>query len=949
MFCAPVPIVNNIRYQHDNYLWKAKQNQAHSHWNAEISILSFFYFPPHCARRKGWSKMASLDVVILSSSPPHQFTTFNLPSSSPLPPVCELIQKKAPILRTGSRAAPIPPNATATFTSAASLFAATVSKGVVGVEGIRSERILSGDEGDSTKEISNPKPSSQKPAADKVALGVGKRTKPRKAAMKETIIDGEIKPKKPRKSRVRVVCDVVGDVDTPKVAAPRKARAKKSDKVPVDEIIKDDPIRKPTSKKTATKSQTKIARRQVTKSSSKMASQVKSEKIESTSAMSPDPFTDSVEFGLVEALKRRTHWTPPKPLENTRDVTVEPQSDSDLPYDIALQGRKGFTDLFATFGYAKLDNSPTIARDILDTAEPRKRKLIELVKTSVTTAAAVFPNEKGPKKKAKTITEQALSAYAEEGEASTKTAPLLQYFSLQTMERDARKEFKVPPKPRSRSPVKQSSKKHKDSALASILLSPESALKQSGNQDFVFGTCSQLAREDDPMLLRDLHEAMQASNCEVNGDGPFADSNLESVKLSRTDRGKVVPPIKRDLWSAAARGTASDSLEAEIVEAFESPVVTKQPIEMAKDEAPQLRNPQLEDEDWHDIEQQTDSMAGHVLASEKSPKIGPLETTIRTQHLSSTPKSPVIGGSSQRHSQGTTSQDLFHSTNSNISVGARGIKSRDLTMPDYSSYTTNRLQKEIASYRFKPVKNRDQMITLLEKCWEGKNRIALGTMVTNVLSTAPTEVPKSVVFASNSVSSPKRPRGRPRKDSMVASSPRAEVCRPKKSIAVESIELDSDTPLSQVRTPKKVVKSSKDLIEDISDSDLLTLKTSNRRRGPHIKASPLKLRTSTSRNVDTTQELSTASSQVPLFTHITRAIKNEPPSKGTSKPNWHEKILLYDPIILEDLTLWLNTGALEQVGWDGEVDPKEVKKFCESRSICCLWRENLRGGARNRY
>jgi hypothetical protein len=52
---------------------------------------------------------------------------------------------------------------------------------------------------------------------------------------------------------------------------------------------------------------------------------------------------------------------------------------------------------------------------------------------------------------------------------------------------------------------------------------------------------------------------------------------------------------------------------------------------------------------------------------------------------------------------------------------------------------------------------------------------------------------------------------------------------------------------------------------------------------------------------------------------------------------------------LEDLTVWLNTGALEKAGWDGEVDPKEVKKWCESKSICCLWKENLRGGTRSRY
>jgi hypothetical protein len=59
-------------------------------------------------------------------------------------------------------------------------------------------------------------------------------------------------------------------------------------------------------------------------------------------------------------------------------------------------------------------------------------------------------------------------------------------------------------------------------------------------------------------------------------------------------------------------------------------------------------------------------------------------------------------------------------------------------------------------------------------------------------------------------------------------------------------------------------------------------------------------------------------------------------------------MLLYDPIIVEDLTLWLNLGQLGKVGHDGEVSPAAVKKWCESRSICCLWKVNLRGKERKR-
>jgi hypothetical protein len=60
-------------------------------------------------------------------------------------------------------------------------------------------------------------------------------------------------------------------------------------------------------------------------------------------------------------------------------------------------------------------------------------------------------------------------------------------------------------------------------------------------------------------------------------------------------------------------------------------------------------------------------------------------------------------------------------------------------------------------------------------------------------------------------------------------------------------------------------------------------------------------------------------------------------------------MLLYDPIVLEDLASWLNSGQLTRVGCDEEVNPGELKKWCESKSVCCLWKVNLRGKERKRY
>lgn len=112
-----------------------------------------------------------------------------------------------------------------------------------------------------------------------------------------------------------------------------------------------------------------------------------------------------------------------------------------------------------------------------------------------------------------------------------------------------------------------------------------------------------------------------------------------------------------------------------------------------------------------------------------------------------------------------------------------------------------------------------------------------------------------------------------------------------------------------------------------------------------------------------------------LFPKITSIVRSTPPSRDHKAPTWHEKILLYDPIVLEDLTSWLNSqGVRLELSVPrpvkgkgkkkaGEVDDEEsvmdlvqeelqpwmVQKWCEEHSICCLWKEGLRGGVRQRY
>ena len=67
-----------------------------------------------------------------------------------------------------------------------------------------------------------------------------------------------------------------------------------------------------------------------------------------------------------------------------------------------------------------------------------------------------------------------------------------------------------------------------------------------------------------------------------------------------------------------------------------------------------------------------------------------------------------------------------------------------------------------------------------------------------------------------------------------------------------------------------------------------------------------------------------------------------------TNPTWYEKIQMYDPIVLEDFTVWLNTEGFNAIGEDDEIDANEVKAWCEEMGVCCLWKGGWRGNKKNK-
>jgi len=117
------------------------------------------------------------------------------------------------------------------------------------------------------------------------------------------------------------------------------------------------------------------------------------------------------------------------------------------------------------------------------------------------------------------------------------------------------------------------------------------------------------------------------------------------------------------------------------------------------------------------------------------------------------------------------------------------------------------------------------------------------------------------------------------------------------------------------------------------------------RAKPALTSSPT-CETPVSFDKETTNPTVTSSAETDLDAQMELAITlyKAPPSTNHQKePTWHEKILLYDPIVLEDLATWLNTVGLAEIGEDREVSALEVREWCEKRGVCCLWRGGWRG------
>ena len=524
---------------------------------------------------------------------------------------------------------------------------------------------------------------------------------------------------------------------------------------------------------------------------------------------------------------------------------------------------------------------------------------------------------------------------------SVSIKPARQKATRHRSSRGGAKKERVPPK-----------SKAKPKLAAAKLLSPGSAIKKMNKQDILFGTSSQLAQEESPSFIRRIQQAICESEAEVAG------KNNDPVENLHHSTGPSIAKATRSLWAAAARDFGNNTLAAE-GSLYKPPSPSKTKFNgVSQDRCrPEIFNSSQSRKDFTPT---TDRPKSSIFDVERSGS------------LAAQPQAEIVP-----NPQAFTDINEFRNATPRTSVGLsdfldiEDFRQRAVSVAqDRNSVTAARIPTGKESV-ISPPSTDGSVIASLTKT-AAYSKLAKGIPVRDALSKQP------AMNTQHTLS--KMPRARSRKSILTDLSSSLPTNQKQAKKCLEPSQTSHSTP----NTPKKSVTQLKFThIDEISDSESEPTPTSPLVPVYGSASPPLELCPSQSSSRDllpaTATSLAWATTRLTLFPQITTAVKNAPRSVDPSNPSWYEKILMYDPIVLEDLTAWLNKqglriprkapavkGIRKEKGKkkvkelqnsavnkaqvvDKELEIWMVQKWCEEKSICCLWREGLRGGVKSRY
>ncbi|KAL8871590.1 MAG: hypothetical protein Q9174_002614 [Haloplaca sp. 1 TL-2023] len=556
--------------------------------------------------------------------------------------------------------------------------------------------------------------------------------------------------------------------------------------------------------------------------------------------------------------------------------------------------------------------------------------------------------KKAVKKKPQTITEKATAPFVE---PVNNPSSLLNYFATppQIVEPEQPDLAQTGAKGKQNSPGKKSVKakkaksKLKDKAKPTVrLLSPGRAMKTANDLDLLFGTSSQLAREESPTFIRDLQRAYRDSEATGSHRPPSQEvesqASFQSIASSTSSIQRSAG--FRNLWSIATRDATGSLHNVETIDLVDTP---------------QPRRSYSTDVKSNSVAQAGETMSNiPLLPCPKKSKsadtvdmsedfLTPVIELHEVSHL--LPRSVAEGSLRDRPRSKSPVKKKPGRRKAAASTAALSLPE----MPNYNAFTDLQLVNSITAFGFKSSKqSRKGMVELLELCWKSEHQKALRSLPDPDL--VPPESANVVASNGTKSKSPAKKRGRPPKTGKEDSKTDTEVAcnaipkkprgRPKKNAATEP---SRSKARSKSPGPEALVEQEpKTKAKPRSKAGKKTCPSSRRQGGASKASDPTKH--PTVRVPKLSVEETTAFMPI-----VTKAVKSQRPTHDAANLSWYEKILLYDPIIIEDLTDWLNEKGLSSVDCEKTISPLAVKQWCESKSICCLWRENLRGGTRARY
>jgi hypothetical protein len=704
----------------------------------------------------------------------------------------------------------------------------------------------------------------------------------------------------------------------------------------------------------------------------------------------PDPIAEGLE--LDEAVLRRRDWTP-----TPAGTTIQtPFTDSTGKENKgSVRNADGtFTNLLSNFAYAQSPSAvKATSSTTMEVMAATKRRRVELVEipSNQTTFRDTSPEKgKAPKKKPRTITDLVTGQYApKEAEPepvrsdffSPRTTTTVTKVPLNDTPDAAPKKAprkrntsktcsgKATLKPR----AKKASAKAKSKPVAEKLLSPASALMRMNRQDILFGTSSQLALEESPTMVRQLQYAIKES---------------EQDESSFTSDGSRGPPPRfkmqgnRGLWAVSARDDEGGMLEMEDVRMPEPDRTQDFPLLMLDGAADERDEPSLptkarseEPDDFIDID---DIVPDPSLA-----------ITISSD-LPTPPRPPVRAPKIKPNETGSPMKGIEFANIDDFPQSPPPHQKE----PEF---------EDIDNYQEPPPSNQNADFQ------NSNSFIDINTFdfpPSAQMRSPPTLKFKAPTLASASTGSPKK-RGRPTK-SQTAVPPVLKALPANRKLEKKDKEKTKERkPSTPPRGSGRFID-----IEEILDSEdealeafspmpprlrnflnitalpLISLSpTSAKPKPAKAKATPLALSIDppTVRVHKIEKRLLEWPNIKPqIFAAVSSHIRSLPPTTDPSKPTWHEKILMYTPIILEDFTKYLNTvsspsicvfkkATLKQVkSWNShlkyngqellavekgeeeellavekELETSNVQAWCESLSICCVYGEGRgKGGAR---